>query len=180
MAQAFTRRPWPRWARIAVVVAVVVVMVVAIMSSGGEEAPAPAAGPSAPTSTSTSTYAIGATARTGDFDVTVHAFTDPEAPGQFLHPSPGTHYVSVDVEVVNRSATPQTFSSLLAFSLIDGRDRRFDATFGEVTPPAPDGEIPAAGATRGLALFEVPDGATGLRLRVQGTPTAEEALFMLV
>ena len=175
MAQAVNRRPWPHWARVASLVAVVGV-VVAILSSGNDEAPAPSATPAPPTSL----YAVGQTARTGDFDVTVHAFSDPHGPGQFLLPNAGFHYVSVDAEVANRSPAPQSFSSLLAFRLVDAGDRRFDAAFGEAAPPAPDGAIPAGEATRGLTLFEVPDGAVGLRLSVQGTPTTPEVFFSLV
>lgn len=49
-----------------------------------------------------------------------------------------------------------------------------------VTPRAPDGEIPAGEAVRGFAVFEVPDGTTGLRFRAQGGITSSGAFFNLV
>lgn len=41
------------------------------------------------------------------------------------------------------------------------------------------GQIPAGGAIRGLAVFEIPEGTTGMRLRVQGNITASGAFFNL-
>jgi hypothetical protein len=166
------RRAWPLWARVALPVAVVIAIVVALSRGGKDESPVGTTVPPA-----SKTFAVGETARTADFDVTVYGVKDPQPPGQFLRPSPGTHYVSVDVQVANRSATQQNFSSLLQIHLLDGSNRQFDPTFGEVAPPAPDGEVPPGQAIRGLALFEMPDGTTGLRVRVQGSLTAAGAYF---
>jgi hypothetical protein len=153
-------------------VAVVIAIVVALSRGGKDESPVATTVPPA-----SKTFAVGETARTADFDVTVYGVKDPQPPGQFLRPSPGAHYVSVDVQVANRSATQQNFSSLLQIHLLDGSNRQFDPTFGEVAPPAPDGEVPPGQAIRGLALFEMPDGTTGLRVRVQGSLTAAGAYF---
>jgi len=162
-------RRTPQWAKVAVLVAVVAVLAL-VLTSGGDDAPPVASGDSPavsvvePTPTK-SVYTIGETARTGDFDVVVLGFKDPQPPGQFLQPAPGMHFVAVDVELTNRSSRQRSFSSLLGFRLLDGAERQFDATFSDITPAAPDGDFTPGSAQRGLALFEVPDGSTGLRFR---------------
>lgn len=125
-------------------------------------------------------YKVGDTAKTGDFEVTVYGFKDPQTTtNQFDKPAAGTRYVSVDVQVANRGSTQQTFSSILGFHLVDSANRQYDLEFSTVEPKAPDGQIPAGGAIRGLAVFQVPDGTTGMRLRVQGNITASGAFFNL-
>ena len=166
---------WPQWVRIVLPAVVVIGLGVALSMRGGDGGgPATKAIPPA-----AQDHAVGATVRTEDFDVTVHGFADPQPPGEFLRPDRGRHYVSVDVQVVNRSATPQTFSSLIQTHLLDGGGRQFEPTFGELDPPAPDGEIGPGEARRGQALFEVPDDARGLRLRVQGSLTTPGVVFKL-
>jgi hypothetical protein len=166
---------WPQWVRIALP-AMVVIGLVLVLSLGGKDGEGPATTTLPPASQD---HTVGATARTEDFDVTVHGFTDPQPPGEFLRPGRGLHYVSVDVQVVNRSTTPQTFSSLIQIHLLDGAGRQFEPTFGELEPPAPDGEIAPGEARRGQALFEVADNAGDLRLRVQGSLTTPGVVFRL-
>ncbi len=170
------RREWPLWTRVALAVAVVVVAAAAGLSSDDE--PGSSGQPSA-TAGPPSSFAVGETARTGDFDVTVYGFRDPEPPGQFLRPQAGMHFVSVDVQVANPMPTLQEFSSLLGFHLLDGSNRQFNLTFNDITPGPPEGAIPAGQAIRGLVVFEIPDGATGFRFQVQGSLTASEVLFTL-
>jgi hypothetical protein len=167
-------RAWPLWARVAIPAVLVIAVVFALTRGGDDDTPATASGPSA-----SKTFAIGDTARSDAFDVTVYGFKNPQAPGQFLKPSPGSHYVSVDVQLANRGTSQQNFSSLLQVHLLDGSNRQFDPTFGEIAPPAPDGEIPPGQAIRGQVLFEIPDATTGLRVRVQGSLTAAGAYFTL-
>ncbi len=168
-------RVWPLWARVALPV-VLVVALVTVLTQGGNDTGDTGDTTSDPPAR---TYSLGATARSAEFDVTVFGFKDPQPPGQFLKPSPGTHYVSVDVQLANRGSTQQNFSSLLQIHLVDDSNRQYDPTFGEVTPPAPDGEIPSGQAIRGNSLFEVSDGTTGLRVRVQGSLTAAGVYFSL-
>lgn len=184
MAEPFARRGWPLWAKVALPVAVLVAVIAAVGPDEPVDPPGSGSGSDAVTTPQViapakASYALGETARTGDFDVTVLEFRDPQAPGPFLLPKDGDHFVSVDVHVANRTATPQTFSSLLGLHLVDGTDRQFDAALGDVSPPPPDGEVPPGGAVRGRSLFEVPDGTTGLRLRVQGRPDAQGVVFTL-
>jgi len=166
---------WPQWARIGVPVAVVLVLlVVVVLSRGGDDDSGSTTAAPPP-----KTFAIGETARSEAFDVTVYGFKDPQPPGQFLQPGAGKHYVSVDVQLANRSGEQVNFSSLLQIHLLDAANRQYDSTFGEVAPPAPDGEIPPGQAVRGLTLFEVPQGTTGLKVRVQGSLTAGGVYFKL-
>ena len=168
--QPTKRGGWPLWAKIALPVAVLVAISAGLSSDDQPDAtsdstPQPSATTEVPTTAVPRLYAIGDTAPTGDLEVTLHGFSDPQAPGQVLRPQPGMHFVSVDVEVANRTPAPQTFSSLLGFRLLAGRNRQFDLTFNDITPGPPEGEIPAGRAIRGLVVFEVPDGVTGFRLR---------------
>jgi len=171
----------PRWARIVVPLAVVVFIGVAMTRPGSDNgSPAATTAPTAERpAPATKVYYMGETARTGDFDVTVLGFTDPQPPGDVLPPRVGMHYVSVDVELSNRSSRQQAFSSLLGFLLIDAVDQEFDASFGDVTPPAPDGDVAAGQTVRGLALFEVPDGTSGYRIRVRASLTVPGVDFTL-
>lgn len=143
-------------------------------AAGEPETTAKAAAPSK------GSYALGDTAKTGDFEVTVYGFKDPQATSnQFDKPKAGNHFVSVDVQVANKGSKQQTFSSLAGLHLVDGANRQYDVSFSTLTPGPPDGEIPAGEAVRGFAVFDVPDGTTGLRLRVQGSFTAAGAFFSL-
>lgn len=125
-------------------------------------------------------YKIGDTAKTGDFDVTVYGIKDPQTTtNQFDKPVAGNRFVSVDVQIANKGSQQQTFSSFIGFHLVDSANRQYDLKLTTVEPKAPEGQIPAGGAIRGLAVFEVPEGTTGLRLRVQGNFTASGAFFSL-
>src|SRR5262249_30712457 len=109
---------------------------------------------SATAATPTTYYNIGQTANSGDFKFTVFAVTDPQPPtNQFATPKPGMHFVSVDVEVINPSSENRVFSSLNGFHLLDSQNRQYDEdlTIGAspLNPPAPDGQIPPNGSTRG-------------------------------
>jgi hypothetical protein len=172
----------PQWAKLAAVVAIVAAIALVVMLGGDDDAP-PVASGGAPAETAApaakAVHTVGETARTGDFDVTVFGFKDPETPGQFLQPAPGMHFVTVDVQLTNRSSRQRSFSSLLGFRLLDGADRQFDATFADIAPAAPDGDFPPGQALRGLALFEVPDGTTGLSFRAHATLDDPGVLFAL-
>lgn len=167
---------WPNWARIGLLVGVAAALGAGLLPRGGDDRGGPATTTIAPASQD---YAMGTTARSATFDIIVHGFSDPQPPGAFLRPAAGTHYVSVDVQVVNRGTVPQTFSSLAQIHLVDRANRQFEPTFGDLEPPAPDGEIPPGATSRGHALFEVPDGATGLRVRVRGDLTTPGVVFTL-
>jgi hypothetical protein len=128
------------------------------------------------------TYKPGQTATTSDFKVTVYGVTEPWTPtNQFDTPTPGNHYVAVDLQLKNTTGEQQSFSSLLGLHLIDGSNRQYNETIGCIglQPSAPDGEIPAKQAIRGNACFEVPDGSVKLKVRIQGSITAEGSLFQL-
>jgi len=128
-------------------------------------------------------YAVGETASTGDFEVTVYGFENPQPSGnEFVTARPGWHYVSVDVEITNPdSEDQQSFSSLFGFHLLDGENRQYDEDLFDagLEPGAPGGEIAAGQSVRGFVAFEVPDGTSGLKLRVQGSLTASGAVFDL-
>lgn len=180
------KRRVPLWVKIAAPVA----LVVAIAASSGEDpatdvqvsGPAPTSEASpAPAATPSGDRPVGATAKTGNLEVTVFGVTDPQpAPNRFEQPQAGFRFISVDVQVTNKSNRQERFSSLFGFSVLDGANRKYDPEFlSSVTPGAPEGEIPPGEAIRGFVVFEVPESATGLRFRVQGNITAAGAFFKL-
>lgn len=128
---------------------------------------------------STTTRDLGQTARTASFDITAFAVNDPQAPGQTTRPRTGMHYVSVDVEVANRAATARTFSSIVGFHLVDQAGRRYDETITDIVPHSPEGQLRPGQTARGLAVFEVPDGARPRTFLAQGNLTTSPVRFRL-
>lgn len=127
-------------------------------------------------------YKVGDTANTSDLQAKVYGFRDPQPPvDSFNTPTAGDHFVSVDVQITNPGSSQQRFSSLLGFHLLDSQNRQYDEdlTSAGMSPGAPDGELAAGQSIRGFVVFEVPDGSTGLRFRVQGSITAAGAVFRL-
>lgn len=168
-------RTWPRWTRLALPIAAVLVVVGVVISFDRRDSPSTTGG--APPVGGRRLRSVGDTARTGEFDVTVHGTKDPQAPGQFLRPDAGRHLVSVDVQITNTSSAQQGFSSLLNFHLTDSGNHEYDISFGEIQPSAPDGDVPPGQSLRGFVIFDVPDGAGGLRFRAQGGLSAPEVQF---
>jgi hypothetical protein len=126
-------------------------------------------------------YKLGDTAKTGGFTVTVYALKDPfETTGIDVAAPAGRHYLTVDVQVNNPGSTAEAFSSLIGFHLLDSANRQYDETVvADLSPSAPEGPIPAGESIRGYVAFQVPDGTTGLRFRVQGNITAAGAVWTL-
>ena len=126
-------------------------------------------------------YRVGDTANTGGIQVTVYSFRNPHPPIlEFDSPQAGSHYVVVNLQITNPSGNQLTFSSLLGFHLLDGNNSQYNETLMPgLSPSAPDGEFAAGQSIRGNVAFEVPDGTTGLKLRVQGKITAAGAVFAL-
>jgi hypothetical protein len=172
-------------------IAAPVVVVVALVASGGDDpdqdvqvsgpASTSEGGPAPTSAPASGDRPVGATAKTGNFDVTVFAVTDPQpAPNRFEQPKAGFRYIAVDVQVANKSNRQERFSSLLGFSLLDAENRKYDPEFlSSLTPGPPEGEVPPGEAIRGFVVFEVPEAAAGLRFRVQGNLTAAGAFFRL-
>ena len=151
-----------------------------VIETPGAAAPTTPASPASPTK---AVYNVGDTAKTGEFTVTVYAFKNPQpSANSFIQPDPGMHYVSVDVQMTNTdSKTQRAFSSILGFHLVDAQNRQYDIDLFDagLKPGAPGGTIASGQSVRGFVAFEVPNGATGLKLRVQGNLTAAGALFNL-
>lgn len=129
-------------------------------------------------------YAVGDTAHTGDFDVTVHTVTDPFAPAnQFdLQPAAGNRFVAVELTMTNTSGDPLPVSTAPGIvDLTDHLDRLGSFTLaGASELPRIDTPTVAPGeARRGWVVFEVANDAAELHLRVKGNLTATGSLFRL-
>jgi len=167
---------------------IVIIIVIAAIGGGGGggKSSSPKAAPGTTASTtatapksSGATYKIPGTAKTGGLQVTVYEVKDPQPPtNQFSTPTAGSHFVSFDVQITNPGSSQVAFSSLIGFHLLDSLNRQYNENITSgVTPGAPDGEIAGGQSIRGFVVFEVPDGTTGLKLRVQGGLTAAGAVF---
>ena len=145
----------------------VVVAAGAVLASGEDNQAEKVNGGDSDTSTPAgSVYAVGDEVKLGDWTVKVWGVNNPQAaPNQFSQPAAGTKWVGVDTEVKNLSSEPEAVSSILCFDVTDSANRKFDVNIvSGVTPGPPDGEVPANGGLRGIAVFEVPADATGLKL----------------
>ncbi|MBN2621763.1 MAG: DUF4352 domain-containing protein [Acidimicrobiales bacterium] len=126
-------------------------------------------------------YAVGETAHTGVFDVTVHQVVSPwESGNEFEVPLPGRHFVAVEASLVNvDGAEVEVWSSLLGAEVTDSQGRPWETAFAGFDLPMLDGDVGLGMTRRGWVVFEVADDATGLLLRIAGSPTATGSLFDL-
>lgn len=125
-------------------------------------------------------FAVGQTAHTGDFDVTLHTVTDPFTPAsQFERPQANNRFVAVEVEVTNTSDENQVMSTLAGAELTDSQNRGWNIAIAGTDLPQLDGQVPPGDARRGWVVFEVAQDATDLRLRIKGNLTATGSLFDL-
>lgn len=138
--------------------------------------------PAAGTDDGQDVYAIGQTAHTGEFDVTVHAVQDPfPPPSEFDTPAAPDHrFVAVEATVTNTSAEPTGFSTLAGVELVDQLDRPWSIAITSTELPSLDAVTVAPGeARRGWVVFSVPPDATELRIRIKGNLTANGSVFEL-
>lgn len=137
--------------------------------------------PVPPASGGQDVYAIGETAHSGDFDVTVHAVQDPyTSTNQFETPQAGQRFVAVEATVTNTSDEPLPFSTLVGVELIDQMDRAYSIAMAGTDLPQLDSMTVAPGAARrGWVVFDAPPDATELRIRIKGNLTATGSLFQL-
>jgi Domain of unknown function (DUF4352) len=197
-ARAKAMRPWYRKKRWWILGGLVVIIVIAIAAGSGgdddetntaetdtteadtETTAAETETTEPPAEEGQDVFAIGETAHTGDFDVTVHTVEDPLATSEFETPAAGNRFVGVEATVTNTSDEPLPFSTLAGMELFDQLDRPWSVTIAGTDRPQLDAPTVAPGeARRGWVVFEVPPDATELTLRVKGNLTATGSLFDL-
>jgi hypothetical protein len=129
------------------------------------------------------TYKPGQSATTSGIKVKVYGVQEPyTSTNQFVTASAGKHFVVVDLELTNKSSEQKVFSSALGLHLLDSTHHQYEESFqcvATIDPKVPDGQLPSKVPLRGFTCFEIPDGSVGLVLRVQGSLTADGALFKL-
>src|SRR5262245_9024735 len=114
--------------------------------------------------------AVGASAVTGPFEVTLLTVEDPVvATDEFLAPEPGNRFVGVELDVRNTSSASESFSSLLSAEIVDDQGQTWSTSLFAVSGRSSiDGDIRSGESCRGWIGFEVPEASTGLRLFVEG------------
>ncbi|HEX6424989.1 MAG TPA: DUF4352 domain-containing protein [Acidimicrobiales bacterium] len=142
---------------------------------------APASGAPQADAPSQDVYAIGETAHTSVFDVTVHQVVDGwESDNQFESPGAGHRFVAVEASLTNTEGEElETWSSLLGAELTDAQGRPWDVALAGSGVPTLDGDVGRGMTRRGWVVFEVGDDATGMTLRLKGGLTATGSLFDL-
>jgi hypothetical protein len=184
-ARAKAMRPWYRKKRWWLLGGVVAIIVIAVVASAGGDGDGGSTATDEPTAGQTEggqdVYAIGETAHTGDFDVTVHGIEDPFVPGNTFETAQAGHrLVGVEATVINVSDEPLPFSTLAGVELFDQLDRPWSVTIAGTDRPQLDAPTVAPGeARRGWVVFSVPAEASDLTLRVKGNLTATGSLFDL-
>jgi len=180
-ARAKAMRPWYVKKRWWAVGALLLLVVIAVAAGGAGDDDNTSGDPTAGQSAGgQDVYAIGQTAHTGDFDVTVHTLEDPFTPGQFETPDAGHRFVGVELTVTNTGAEPLPFSTMMGVELLDQLDRRWNITIAGLDRPQIDAPTVAPGeARRGWVVFSAPADATQFTLRVKGNITATGSLFAL-
>lgn len=161
--------------------AVLTLAVLASIASSSQE-DSGGGGGSGGTATTPETFAIGETAHTGDFDVTVNAVTDPYAPtNQFdAQPAAGNRFVAVELSMTNTGAEPQPISTLANTEITDSQGRLGTLPLTGTELPKIDAVTAAPGELRrGWVVFEVVGDATELKVRIKGNLTATGSLFQL-
>jgi Domain of unknown function (DUF4352) len=182
-ARTKAMRPWyakKRWWILGGLV--LLVAIAAVASAGGDEDTGGGGDdPAAAVEGGQDVYAVGQTAHTGDFDVTVHALEDPFAVNnQFEVPPEGHRFVGVEATVTNTGGEPLPFSTLMGVELFDQLDRPWQIALAGTDRPQLDAPTVAPGESRrGWVVFSVPPDATELTLRVKGNLTATGSLFSL-
>ncbi|MEY2448813.1 MAG: hypothetical protein QOH79_2289 [Acidimicrobiaceae bacterium] len=188
---------YTRWWVIALVVLLVLILIGAIAGGSSDKKKTAATSPttsstssssaseatttSAPTTTvnPNAPHVVGETAHTGDFDVTLNEFIEPfEDSSGFFSAQPGNHLVAVDVTMHNTDKDSHTVSSLAQFTVVDPQSRSYQASFAG-NQNRVDGTVAAGDQIRGVVSFEVPDGITGLVLKVKGDFTSGGTSFQL-
>lgn len=155
-----------RWRSVFAFVVLVVAVVVLGASGSSDKAEKVGASNSGSGGSSAQSFKVGDEVKLGDWTVTVAAVNDPQpSDNQFLKPKAGTRWVGVDTEVKNLSKSPQTVSSIACFKLQDAKNQQYTLALTGLTPAPPDGAVDPNGAVRGLLTYEVPQDATGLKLK---------------
>lgn len=168
---------------LAALAAILIAVIAAAASTSDENTAKKVDGETGETSDATGdeVFKVGDKVELGDWQIVVHAVTDPVVPtNEFITPDEGNRWVTVDTEVFNQSSEPSSVSSILCFELQDSENRNYDITItSESTTASLDGEVDAGASRRGDLSFEVPEAATGLKLRFKcelfssGTATIE-------
>lgn len=182
-ARAKSLRPWYRKKRFIIpLLFVLLIVIISVASGGGDETSSGGADGSAASQETQGerTYSVGETSQTDDFEMTVHEVRDPyTSTNQFDTPDAGNRYVAVEVEVKNVGDDRQTISTLLGAELIDSLNRPWDIALAGMDLPQLDGEVVPGQSRRGWMVFEVPADASGLKLRLKGSITAQGSLYVL-
>ncbi len=120
-------------------------------------------GPATTVKPAAGSYRVGDVIRVGETEVVVHGFKDQFDAGTQKPPA-GSHYATVDVEVRNRSAAPQVYSSFAQLAMRNVKGKSFDPVGVPGSGEALSGQAPPGGSRRGMVAFQIPDASQGLLL----------------
>ena len=126
------------------------------------------------------THAVGDTATSDVFELTLNTVQDPFTPtNQFEAPPEGQRFVAVEITARNTSDEAQTLSTLLGAEMKDAQNRAWNIAIAGTELPQLDGTLQPGETRRGWIVFSVAQDSSGLQLRLKGSLTARGALFVL-
>ncbi len=127
---------------------------------------------------SKASHTVGQTDHTGDLTVTLDTVTDPYIPSNPVEKPPaGQHFVGVEMTI---TCTKQhAFSPYLSVALDDPVGHRFTPTIAGTDLTQLTGDISPGSPLRGWVFYLVPDGTTGLKMRVKSDFRSTGTVFAL-
>ncbi|NBO56267.1 MAG: DUF4352 domain-containing protein [Actinobacteria bacterium] len=133
-----------------------------VESDGGAEDQNESGAPS----TQDQIFRVGDLVEIGEWRIRVHKVTDPlQSSNEFIGPSDGNRWVAADLEVTNLSNSGAVMSTLMCLELQDSSNQNYSIAITAEDFPELDGDVAAGASRRGVAVFEVPQGASGLTLK---------------
>lgn len=163
---------------------------VVLGACGHAPAPEVAAGPAVRATTTTTATAVttgpavGEPFALGDVQITVLTVRDPFPPTAQTQPQPGNRLLSLRYETVSLATAAIRPADLPAAEVRDATGARYRSDHGRIDMvggAGVPGELPAGMHVQISALFEIPDGATGLQavFNEPGHPDREAVAVLL-
>jgi len=108
-------------------------------------------------------HRVGDVVRVGETEVMIHGFTGQYDAGT-QKPAAGSHYITVDAEIRNRSAAPQVYSAFAQLAIQNLEGKSFDPVGVPGSSQALGGKVEPGGSRRAMVVFQIPDSSQGLLL----------------
>lgn len=127
--------------------------------------PESAAPASQPPASSSAAAGVGVPVKVGAWTITINAVKQTNSTNQFIVPTAGNVFWTLDITVINGTADAQLAGS--GIRLMDDQDFGHDAELLGVTKPELGGNLPAGSKVRGFLTFQLAQGAKPVSVTFQ-------------